>query len=127
MDVVAAESVFTVENFSVVTALIVALSGFVATIIAARTKSKLDAVGELQQELKRAKQELADAEERHDQAIARYRRKVAELEERLDERDRAINKLDHLVLALRAYVARLSRKIVDSGEEVPPRPVEIDQ
>ncbi|WP_009473883.1 hypothetical protein [Rhodococcus sp. JVH1] len=124
---IAAEPVFTTENIGVLTAFLVALSGFIATIVAARSKSKLDAVGELQQELKKAKQDLSDAEDRHDREIARYEQRVTDLEARLAERDRAISKLDRLVLALRAYVARLSRHIIDRGDEVPPRPVEIDQ
>lgn len=124
---IAAEPVFTTENVGVFTALIVALSGFVATIIAARSKSKLDAVAELQQQLKDAKKDLREAVERHGEETSRLERKVADLEDRLADRDRTISKLDRLVLALRGYVAKLSRNIVDRGDEVPPRPVEIDQ
>ncbi|WP_368681056.1 hypothetical protein R1X32_42840 [Rhodococcus opacus] len=124
--VIAAEPVFTVENIGVLTALILAVAGAIATIIGALSKAKLDDKAELEKDLTKARDALAEAEAQHARDIARYEARVAELEDRLDARDRTINKLDRLVLALRGYIARLSRHIVDRGDEVPPRPVEID-
>jgi peptidoglycan hydrolase CwlO-like protein len=124
--VIAAEPVFTVENIGVLTALILAIAGAIATIIGALSKAKLDDKAELEKDLTKAKDALAEAEAQHARDIARYEARVAELEDRLDARDRTINKLDRLVLALRGYIARLSRHIVDRGDEVPQRPAEID-
>lgn len=118
---------------------VITASGLVLTgILGTRSKVKLDDIDRLNVELDEARDDLAkerqeraadDASQkaRHDAEIARMEGRVAALTQQLAERDRAIDKLDRLVLVMRTHVARLSRKIVDLGDEPPTRPVEMDE
>lgn len=118
---------------------VITASGLVLTgILGTRSKVKLDDIDRLNVELDEARDDLvkerqeraADHESqkaRHDAEIARMEGRVAALTQQLAERDRAIDKLDRLVLVMRTHVAKLSRKIVDLGDEPPARPVEMDQ
>ncbi|WP_037183848.1 hypothetical protein [Rhodococcoides fascians] len=117
----------------VITATGVVATGFLST----RSKVKLDDIASLQTKLDNARTEL-DAERkartedrvemqtRHDGEIASLERRVAMLTAQIEERDRAINHLDRIVLALRTYVARLLRVFADRDELPPPRPAELD-
>lgn len=118
---------------------VIIATGTVATgFLSTRTKVKLDDIASLQQKLNTANEKLdaerhardedrADLQARHDGEIASLERRVAMLTAQIEERDRAINHLDRIVLALRTYVARLLRVFADRDEVPPPRPVELDQ
>lgn len=120
---IAAEPVFTTENVGILTALIVALSGFVATIIGARSKTKLDDRARLEQALSEAKQDLRDAEERHDAECARYEGRIDVLQDKLDKRDGTINTLDERIVALLLWIARLRQRLSSHGIDEPEKPV----
>ncbi len=124
--VITAEPVFTTENIGVLTALILALSGFVATILSARTKAKVDEIGKLQALLSEAEEDRDKAKKKHDDAVTYYEARITTLQRQIDDRDHAINKLDRIVLACRAYIAKLGRLIVDRGDELPARPAGMD-
>lgn len=123
----AAEPVFTTENIGVLTALILALSGFVATILSARSKAKVDEIGKLQSALADAEKALEKAKQEHKETVDYLEAKIATLRGQIDERDDAINKLDRVLLACRTYIARLLRVFADRDETPPPRPPELDE
>jgi predicted RNase H-like nuclease (RuvC/YqgF family) len=118
---------------------VITASGLVLTgILGTRSKVKLDDIDRLNVELDEARDDLAKEREervidrasqkaRHDAEIAHMEGRVETLTRQLDERDRTINKLDRLVLVMRTHVAKLSRKIVDLGDEPPTRPAEMDE
>ncbi|MGN7133371.1 hypothetical protein ACTHQY_08870 [Rhodococcoides corynebacterioides] len=132
-----ADPVLTTENVGVATALIVAVAGGIATVLGAKSKTKLDALAQTMKERDEAREErdqakadaVADRAElraRHDEEVARLNRRVAMLEEQVDIRDAELNAADRLVLALRKYVAKLVAALVGGGVGVPERPAEID-
>ncbi|PZT99500.1 MAG: hypothetical protein DI630_16925 [Gordonia sp. (in: high G+C Gram-positive bacteria)] len=118
----AAEPVFTTENVGILTALIVALSGFVATIIGARSKTKLDDRARLEAALAEAKADLKAAEEQHDAECARYEGRIDVLQAKLDKRDETINVLDERIVALLTWIARLRQRLSSSGVDEPEKP-----
>lgn len=113
--------------------LLTASGTIIVGVLATRSKVKLDDIARLHEQIDELKADLAaektardeDAaknEERHNRTIAVYEQRLAAAEERLASRDRTINRLDLLVLALRTYVARLRRALVDNEVEVPTEP-----
>ncbi|NIL86504.1 hypothetical protein RhoFasGS6_03908 [Rhodococcus fascians] len=114
-------------------------SGTVVTgILVTRSKVKLDDLATVQGKLREAEDKLeaeraaraTDSQEntaRHDREIGVLRAKVESLLQDIEERDRRLDKLDRIVLSARSYIAKLSRLIVDRGDDVPPRPAELDQ
>jgi peptidoglycan hydrolase CwlO-like protein len=119
---VAAEPVLTTENVGILTALILALSGFVATIIGARSKAKLDDKAKLERALHEAEAELEKAEAQHDAECARYEGRIDVLQEKLDKRDATINVLDERIVALLLWIARLRQRISSHGIDEPDKP-----
>jgi chromosome segregation ATPase len=117
---------------------VITASGVVATgFLSTRSKVKLDDIASLQTKLDTANEKLdterkarsedrADMQTRHDGEIASLERRVAMLTAQIEERDKAINRLDRVVLALRTYISRLLRVFADRDEEPPPRPAELD-
>lgn len=59
------------------------------------------------------------ARAKHSRIIADYEAELAELKERLRQRDQTISHLDRVVLALRTYVARARRRLIDNEVDVP--------
>lgn len=117
-----------------VTATGIVVTGFLST----RSKVKLDDIASLQAKLNSARDALdeerkarvedrADMQARHDGEIASLERRVAMLTAQIEERDRAINHLDRVVLALRTYVARLLRVFAERDETPPARPEGLDE
>lgn len=114
--------------------LLAAIGALVTGVLATRSKVKLDDIAKLHARIEELEADLAKEREardrdndqaraRHSQIIADYEAELAELKERLRQRDRTIGRLDHVVLALRTYVARARRKLVDN-EIDPPAEVE---
>lgn len=128
--------------------LITAVGGTVGGILVTRSKVRLDDVAIVQRELDEAKAdlerekqaraadldrarnqhktELDELRARHDADIKWHEGRVATLQEQLDARDRQITRLDRWVLAGRAYIARLTRSVIDLGGTPPPRPTDLD-
>lgn len=114
--------------------LLAAIGALVTGVLATRSKVKLDDIAKLHARIEELEADLAKEREardrdndqaraKHSQIIADYEAELAELKERLRQRDRTIGRLDHVVLALRTYVARARRKLVDN-EIDPPAEVE---
>lgn len=114
--------------------LLAAIGALVTGILATRSKVKLDDIAKLHARIDELEADLAKEREardrdndqaraKHSRIIADYEAELAELKERLRQRDRTIGRLDHVVLALRTYVARARRKLVDN-EIDPPAEVE---
>ncbi|NCL74274.1 hypothetical protein [Rhodococcus sp. YH1] len=128
--------------------LITAIGGTVTAIIGTRSKVKLDDIAQLQHKLDEAEEDLEteraeraaelararaehnahidELQARHDRELSRQQGRIDALLEQLTERDRQLNKLDRLVIAMRAYIGRLSRAVLDYGGVVPERPSELD-
>ncbi|WVX89097.1 membrane protein [Gordonia phage Hibiscus] len=121
-----AETVFTPENIGVVTALIVAITTAIATIIGARSKAKIDSRAELEAELTIAKSRLTAAREEHADDVNRYVVEIASLEQRLAARDKTIHHMDERIVALVTWIARLRRRLVDHEIELPEKPAGLD-
>lgn len=119
---IAAEPVLTTENVGILTALVVALSGFVATIIGARSKAKLDDKAKLERALHEAESDLAKAEAQHDAECARYEGRIDVLQAKLDKRDSTINTLDERIVALLLWIARLRQRLGSHGIDEPEQP-----
>lgn len=107
-----------------------AIGALITGILATRSKVKLDDIAKLHAKIegletdldqeKKARDRDADtARARHSQTIADYEAELAELKERLRQRDQTIGHLDRVVLALRTYVARARRKLVDREIDLP--------
>ena len=122
-----AETVLTPENIGVVTALIVAITGAVATIIGARSKAKLDNRAELENELTIAQSRLKAARDDHADDINRYEAEIATLTTRLAARDRTIHVMDERIVALLTWVARLRHRLIDHEIELPEKPSGVDE
>lgn len=114
--------------------LLAAIGALVTGVLATRSKVKLDDIAKLHARIEELEADLAKEKEtrdrdadqyraKHSRIIADYEAELAELKERLRQRDRTIGRLDHVVLALRTYVARARRKLVDN-EIDPPAEVE---
>lgn len=114
--------------------LLAAIGALVTGVLATRSKVKLDDIAKLHARIEELEADLVKEREardrdndqaraKHSQTIADYEAELAELKERLRQRDRTIGRLDHVVLALRTYVARARRKLVDN-EIDPPAEVE---
>lgn len=114
--------------------LLAAIGALVTGVLATRSKVKLDDIAKLHARIEELEADLSrekeardrDADQyraKHSQTIADYEAELAELKARLRQRDRTIGRLDHVVLALRTYVARARRKLVDN-EIDPPAEVE---
>jgi uncharacterized coiled-coil protein SlyX len=114
------------ELVAAIGGLITAAGAVITGILATRSKVKLDDIATLHARIDELEADLAaereardrDAEQyraRHAAVIADHERELAELKERLHERDRTINHLDRVVLALRTYVARARKALLDSG------------
>lgn len=114
--------------------LLAAIGALVTGVLATRSKVKLDDIAKLHARIEELEADLVKEREardrdndqaraKHSQIIADYEAELAELKERLRQRDRTIGRLDHVVLALRTYVARARRKLVDN-EIDPPAEVE---
>lgn len=114
--------------------LLAAIGALVTGVLATRSKVKLDDIAKLHKRIEELESDLVKEREardrdndqaraKHSQIIADYEAELAELKERLRQRDRTIGRLDHAVLALRTYVARARRKLVDH-EIDPPAEVE---
>lgn len=114
--------------------LLAAIGALVTGVLATRSKVKLDDIAKLHARIEELESDLVKEREardrdidqaraKHSQTIADYEAELAELKERLRQRDRTIGRLDHVVLALRTYVARARRKLVDN-EIDPPAEVE---
>ena len=114
--------------------LLAAIGALVTGVLATRSKVKLDDIAKLHARIEELEADLSrekeardrDADQyraKHSRIIADYEAELAELKERLRQRDRTIGRLDHVVLALRTYVARARRKLVDH-EIDPPAEVE---
>jgi peptidoglycan hydrolase CwlO-like protein len=119
---IAAEPVFTTENVGILTALVVALSGFVATIIGARSKAKLDDKAKLERALHDAEADLEKAEAQHSAECARFEVRIDILQSKLDKRDETINILDERIVALLTWIARLRQRLSSSGIDEPEKP-----
>lgn len=114
--------------------LLAAIGALVTGVLTTRSKVKLDDIAKLHARIEELEADLSrekeardrDADQyraKHSRIIADYEAELAELKERLRQRDRTIGRLDHVVLALRTYVARARRKLVDH-EIDPPAEVE---
>ncbi|WP_288337828.1 hypothetical protein [Gordonia hongkongensis] len=114
--------------------LLAAIGALVTGVLATRSKVKLDDIAKLHARIEELEADLSKEKEardrdadqyraKHSRIIADYEAELAELKERLRQRDRTIGRLDHVVLALRTYVARARRKLVDH-EIDPPAEVE---
>ncbi|QSL99896.1 hypothetical protein SEA_AYOTOYA_33 [Gordonia phage Ayotoya] len=125
------------ELFAAIGGLVTATGTVVAGILATRSKVKLDDIAKLQAraealEAERDADRIAHVQEtdevraRHAVAVADRDREIETLRAWVRERDRTINKLDRLVLALRTYVARLTRRLVENDVELPAVPAGID-
>lgn len=121
-----AETVFTPENIGVATALIGALTASLATIIGARSKSKLDARAELEAELARVSRKLDDARDDHAENVTRYEAEIDGLNAKLAARDQTISRMDERIVALLTWVARLRRRLAEHGVDEPDRPTGVD-
>lgn len=132
-----ADPVLTTENVGVATALIVAIAGGIATVLGAKSKSKLDALAQVMKERDEAREERdeekrlrvsdrADLRAEHDVEIQRLNRRVAMLEAQVDERDAELNAADRLVLACRRYITKLVAALIERGGPMPERPSELD-
>ncbi|KQU30353.1 MULTISPECIES: hypothetical protein [unclassified Rhodococcus (in: high G+C Gram-positive bacteria)] len=132
-----ADPVLTTENVGVATALIVAIAGGIATVLGAKSKSKLDALAQVMKERDEAREERdeekrlrvsdrTDLRAEHDVEIQRLNRRVAMLEAQVDERDAELNTADRLVLACRRYITKLVAALIERGGSVPERPSELD-
>ncbi|EAS0269353.1 hypothetical protein E7939_21920 [Salmonella enterica] len=114
--------------------LLAAIGALVTGVLTTRSKVKLDDIAKLHVRIEELEADLAeekvardrDADQyraKHSRIIADYEAELADLKERLRQRDQTIGHLDRVVLALRTYVARARRKLVDS-EIDPPAEVE---
>lgn len=114
------------EFIAAIGGLITATGAVVTGVLATRSKVKLDDIATLHARIDEREADLAaereardrDAEQhcaRHAAVIADYERELACLRERLRQRDRTINHLDRVVLALRTYVARARKALLDAG------------
>ena len=110
--------------------LLAAIGALITGVLATRSKVKLDDIAKLHAKIDELETDLdeekknrdRDAEQyraKHSQTIADSEAELAELKERLRQRDQTIGRLDRVILALRTYVARARRKLIDSGVDVP--------
>jgi hypothetical protein len=110
--------------------LITATGALVVGILATRSKVKLDDLAKLHAKIEALESELDQEKAARDrdadgfrvrraQDIAEHEAELADLKERLRQRDRSITHLDRVVLALRVYVAKARRKLVDHEIELP--------
>ena len=110
--------------------LLAAIGALVTGVLTTRSKVKLDDIAKLHVRIEELEADLAeekvardrDADQyraKHSRIIADYEAELAELKERLRQRDQTIGHLDRVVLALRTYVARARRKLVDSEIDLP--------
>lgn len=117
--------------------LLAAIGALVTGVLATRSKVKLDDLAKLHARIAELEEDVADekaardrdadqSRARHSQTIADYEAELADLKERLRQRDKTINHLDELVLALRTYVARLRHRLVDNEIELPAKPEGVD-
>ncbi|WP_270483417.1 hypothetical protein [Gordonia jacobaea] len=112
---------------------ITAITALVVGIMSTRSKVRLDDIATLKARIDELKESLAveqDARRRdnaemqadHDRQIAVYEARIDELVRQVAERDRAVTKLDRLVMHLRTYIARLRRALIDHEVEIPDEP-----
>ena len=112
---------------------ITAITALVVGIMSTRSKVRLDEIATLKGRIDELKESLAaeqDARRRdnaemqadHDRQIAVYEARIDELVRQVAERDRAITKLDRLVMHLRTYVAQLRRNLIANEVEIPDEP-----
>lgn len=110
--------------------LLAAIGALITGVLATRSKVKLDDIAKLHAKIDELETDLdvekknrdRDADQyrvKHSQTIADYEAELAELKERLRQRDQTIGHLDRVILALRTYVARARRKLIDSEVDVP--------
>ncbi|WP_044506243.1 hypothetical protein [Gordonia sp. KTR9] len=110
--------------------LLAAIGALVTGILATRSKVKLDDIAKLHARIEELEADLVkereardrDADQaraKHSRVIADYEAELAELKERLRQRDQTISHLDRVVLALRTYVARARRRLIDNEVDVP--------
>lgn len=110
--------------------LLAAIGALITGVLATRSKVKLDDIAKLHAKIDELETDLdvekknrdRDADQyrvKHSQTIADYEAELAELKERLRQRDQTIGRLDRVILALRTYVARARRKLIDSEVDVP--------
>ncbi|QFG13459.1 membrane protein [Gordonia phage Powerball] len=114
------------ELIAAIGGVITAFGAVITGVLATRSRVKLDDIATLHARIDELDADLAaereardrDADQhraRHAAVIADYERELADLKERLRQRDRTINHLDRVVLALRTYVARARKALLDSG------------
>ncbi|HEY9315778.1 hypothetical protein [Williamsia sp.] len=110
--------------------LLAAIGALVTGVLATRSKVKLDDIAKLHAKIDELEADLVeektnrdrDADQyraKHSQTIADYEAELARLKESLRQRDQTIGHLDRVVLALRTYVARARRKLIDHEVEIP--------
>ncbi|WP_331436428.1 hypothetical protein RND64_04385 [Gordonia sp. w5E2] len=113
--------------------MITAITALIVGIMSTRSKVRLDDIATLKGRIDELKESLAaeqDARRRdnaemqadHDRQIAVYEARIDELVRQVAERDRAITKLDRLVMHLRTYIARLRRNLIAHEVEIPDEP-----
>ncbi|QIN93616.1 hypothetical protein SEA_DUMPSTERDUDE_28 [Gordonia phage DumpsterDude] len=110
--------------------LLAAIGALVTGVLTTRSKVKLDDIAKLHARIEELEADLVkereardrDADQaraKHSRIIADYEAELAELKERLRQRDQTISHLDRVVLALRTYVARARRRLIDNEVDVP--------
>jgi predicted nucleic acid-binding Zn-ribbon protein len=110
--------------------LLAAIGALITGVLATRSKVKLDDIAKLHAKIDELETDLTEekkdrdrdadtARAKHSQTIADYEAELAKLKERLRQRDQTIGHLDRVILALRTYVARARRKLVDHELELP--------
>ncbi|AXH50491.1 hypothetical protein SEA_RUTHY_28 [Gordonia phage Ruthy] len=110
--------------------LLAAIGALVTGVLTTRSKVKLDDIAKLHARIEELEADLVkereardrDADQaraKHSRVIADYEAELAELKERLRQRDQTISHLDRVVLALRTYVARARRRLIDNEVDVP--------
>ena len=127
IEVLGAEPSLTAENIGAISALITAIVAGITALIVARSKAHTDDYSAL-------RNKLAEAEIERDKAVA-DRRADAEIfearyqqaQQRVIDREHQITAIDRMLITAYAYIAQLSRSLIDHGLPVPPRPAELDK
>ncbi len=118
------------ELIAALAGLVTAMGAVITGVLATRSRVKLDDIATLHKKIADLEEDLdqeraardrdaASCRAKHDRLIADHEEQLAGLRARLRERDRTINHLDRVILALRTYVARARKALVGAGVEVP--------
>lgn len=110
--------------------LLAAIGALVTGVLATRSKVKLDDIAKLHAKIEELEADLGeekrnrdlDADQyraKHSQTIADYEAELTELRDRLRQRDQTIGRLDRVVQALRTYIARARRQMIDREIALP--------